>query len=151
MNARVETRARIECKDPGLPRYLVLPPQAAEALAFDATTPAQVLIEGTDIGRRNVKRWSPDSDRWFVDLTEAQCRKAGVDTGDEISVVLTRLADDLPEELDKLLAADEAARAIWAKLATARQRALADHVREAKRSETRQRRAAIVLADLHGG
>ncbi|MEE4301320.1 MAG: YdeI/OmpD-associated family protein [Pseudomonadales bacterium] len=148
MAARVETRVRIERKDANLPRYLVLPPEAAAALALDATTPAQLEIEGTDVGRRNVKRWRRGSDRWFVDLTEAQCRKAGVDAGDEVAVAITRLREDVPEALRALLDADAGTRAAWARLSPARQRGLADHVREAKRAETRRRRAAAVLSDL---
>ncbi len=150
MTARVETRSRIERKAASLPRYLVLPPEAAAALALDATTPARVEIDGTDIGRRNVKRWSPRSDVWFLDLTEAQCRKAGVDTGAEVELVLTRLTDEPPEELQVLLDADGDTRALWAGLTAARRRALADHVREGKQAGTRQRRAADVLAQLHG-
>lgn len=124
----------------------MLPAEAAEVLDLDATTPAQFVIAGTDIGRRNIKRWSPRSDRWFVDLTEAQCRKAGVDTGDRARIEITRLADELPEELQVLL--EEGKKAAWAKLTPARRRALADHVRGAKRAQTRQRRAAAILEAL---
>ena len=72
--------------------------------------------------------------------------RAGVTAGDTARFVLER--DDapreveLPPELAQALAASAAALAVFARLSYSHQKEYADHVAEAKRPETRQRRAA---------
>lgn len=72
--------------------------------------------------------------------------RAGVTAGDTASFVLER--DDgpreveLPEELAQVLDANAAAQGIFARLSFSHQKEYADYVGEAKRPETRQRRAA---------
>lgn len=85
------------------------------------------------------------SDCWFFDLTEAQCVRAGVDTGDCVSVGLRQVSTGLPRELLSLLEVDATAKRVWTSLTAARQRIIAEHVRGAKRSETRMRRATRAL------
>jgi hypothetical protein len=40
----------------------------------------------TLIGRRSLKRWD-DRNCWFMDLADAVCRKANVDTGERVNLV----------------------------------------------------------------
>ena len=71
--------------------------------------------------------------------------KAGVDTGDEVGLVLRRASEAMPAELERLLAEEPAARRAWDGLTAARRRALREHVAAAKRPATRVRRSERAL------
>ena len=72
--------------------------------------------------------------------------RAGVTAGDTARFVLERddapREVDLPPELAQVLAANADAQAVFARLSYSHQKEYADYVAEAKRPETRQRRAA---------
>jgi hypothetical protein len=80
---------------------------------------------------------------------------AGIDVGDEVDVVLER--DDAPREVDvppaleQALAADPAARETFDGLAFTHRREYARWIAEAKRDETRERRAAKAIEMLRDG
>jgi hypothetical protein len=79
--------ARILRKQPDLPRYVVIAPEHVQGrrTAFAAT----VSLNGASGFARTVRPWATGSDVFFFNLTEPQCRKAGVDTGDVCGVLIT--------------------------------------------------------------
>ena len=131
----------VERKADTLPRYVVVPAELVEPWKLESTTPVEVTLSETPIGRRSLKRWGRGRDVWFFDLTEKQCASAGVDTGDLVRVELKRASDEPPAEVIELLENDPRARAAWDALTKARRRMLCDQVREAKAPATRTRRA----------
>ena len=139
--------ALVERKAPDLPRYVIVPAHILDAWQLHGTTPVKVELDGAAIGRRNLKRW--DGERWFIDLTAAQCARAGVDTGARVRLRLWRAPNRPPDELEELIAGDEAARRTWSAMTPSQQRRLGEHVRAAKRPQTRRRRASVAL--LPGG
>jgi hypothetical protein len=78
--------------------------------------------------------------------------RAGIEIGDEVEVTI-ELDDEprtveLPPALAKALAADDSARATFDALSYSHRREYAEWVAEAKREETRERRAAQTLERL---
>lgn len=142
MAIRIE--ATVERKDPGLPRFVVVPDDAVAGWSLEGTTMVDVTIDGTAVGRRSLKRWW-ERGGWFFDLTQDQADRAEVDAGDRIAVELRLASTALPDELRDLLDGDPEARRRWESLTDARRRGLAEHVRSAKRTETRARRASRSL------
>ncbi len=110
------------------------------------------MVEGTlggkVLGRRTLKRW--DEDRWFLDLPERLCLRAGVETGDEVDLEIRRASTELPPELAELLGSSSRARERWRELSASRQRVIREHVLAAKRPETRRRRASAALGMPEG-
>jgi hypothetical protein len=81
--------ARILRKQPELPRYVVVDPD--HVAGRQAAFPAKVSLNGCPEFERNVRPWGKGSDVFFFNLTEPQCRKAGVDTGDVCRVSIRPL------------------------------------------------------------
>lgn len=79
-------RTRILRKQAGLPRYVVVKPEhvTGRSKAF----PALVKLNDTGPFARNIRPWGKGSDVFFFNLTEPQCRKAGLDTNDTCTVTL---------------------------------------------------------------
>ena len=77
---------RILRKQAGLPRYIVLKPEHVQghAVAF----PALVSLNGAAPFWRNIRPWGKGSDVFFFNLTEPQCKAAGLDTGDKCVVTI---------------------------------------------------------------
>ncbi len=85
----VTFRTRILRKQPGLPRYIVIRP---EHLPGRATSfPAEIYLDDAGPFPRTIHPWGKGSDVFFVNLTEPQCRKAGLDTSDECQVTIVPL------------------------------------------------------------
>ena len=82
----ISFRARILRKETFLPRYVVVKPDhvggRTEAFAAD------VMLNDTGPFRRNIRPWGKGSDVFFFNLTEPQCKKAGLDTNDTCTVKL---------------------------------------------------------------
>ena len=82
----ISFRARILRKETFLPRYVVVKPDhvggRTEAFA------AAVMLNDTGPFRRNIRPWGKGSDVIFFNLTEPQCKKAGLDTNDTCTVKL---------------------------------------------------------------
>lgn len=78
--------AKIERKDPKLPRFIVVP----SALVNDWGITENVIVtgelNGVDMGRRSLKYW--DENRWFIQVPEPLCKKANVDTGDRVTITM---------------------------------------------------------------
>lgn len=134
----------VERKRPGLPRFVVAPSATLAPWNLTETTVVEVVLDGMGVGRRSLKRWD-ERNGWFFDLTEKQCAAADVETGDAVSVELRRASMAPPVELRALIEAEPEARKAWDSLSDSRRRMLAEHVRAAKRDETRRRRAARAL------
>lgn len=144
----VSVSARVERKYPGLPRYVVVPSSVVRPWRLEGTTVVEGTLDGTALGRRTLKRW--DEQRWFLDLPERLCRRAGVETGDDVELEIRRASTELPAELASLLADSSRARERWRELSASRQRVVREHVLAAKRPETRRRRARAALGMPEG-
>jgi hypothetical protein len=79
-------RARILRKQPGLPRYIVIKPEHVPGRT--KSFPAKILLNQSGPFERNIHPWGKGSDVFFFNLTEPQCRKACLDTGDECEVTI---------------------------------------------------------------
>ncbi len=139
----VRFSARIERKQPELPRFVVVPASRVAAWTLTQTTPVEVVIDGQPVARRTIKQW--DAARWFLSITAADCRRLGADTGDRIRIVLRVASPRLPRELAGLLRTVPRARSVWSRLTSSQQRMLAENIRAAKQAETRDRRARRAL------
>lgn len=91
-------------------------------------------MNGGDVGRRSLKRWD-DRNCWWMDLSDPVCRRASVDTGDEVKLSLMIASEDLPEELVKLIRKNSAARARWERLTPGRQRMLREEILAAQTAD----------------
>jgi uncharacterized protein YdeI (YjbR/CyaY-like superfamily) len=73
------------------------------------------------------------------------CRKVGVETGDHVHVEMRRLGDTRPHELEVLLRSDPRAQKAWNVLSVGERRDLLLFIADAKKPETRRRRARRLL------
>lgn len=143
MPQTIRLRVTVERHHPKLPRFVVVPALAIAAWNLTGTTIIEASLREVELGRRSLKRW--DEERWWIDLSEPLCRKAGVDTGDRAVLALRLASTRMPAELSRLLKADPAAKAAWERLTEAQQRQLREHVADGKQPATRARRAAKAL------
>lgn len=83
---RLVFTTRLLRKQDDLPRYLVVPPEllGGRTQAFAA----DVFLNDVGPFARNVRPWRKGSDVFFINLTEPQCRKAGLDTHDMCRVTI---------------------------------------------------------------
>jgi len=132
--------AAVERIAPEVPRFIVYPGKAWDETA---TFTVEVSLNGIPIGLRNLTPWKERG--WHFGLSEPICRKAGVDTGDRVRVEIKRLGDRKPSELEELLKSDCEARKTWDALPAGDRRDLILCVAEAKKPETRVRRAKRFL------
>ncbi len=79
-------KARILRKQSDLPRYVVVKPEHVQGRT--RTFSALVRLNDSEPFERNVRPWGKGSDVFFFNLTEPQCRKAGLETNDECVVTL---------------------------------------------------------------
>ena len=138
-----EVVTRVERKHPALPRFVLVPNRSIAPWLLDGTTVVELTVNGVETGRRTLK--PGDRENWYMDLPEPVCRRAGIETGDRVTLVLRLASEALPEELARLLATDPAARARWERLTPSWQRMLSEHIQAAKQTATRERRAACAL------
>lgn len=139
----IEVSAVVERKQDDLPRFVVVPSAALAPWRRSGTTVVEVCINETPVERRTIKQW--DAGRWFISITASDCRRLGIDTGDNVRLSLGVAPADLPEELAELLRTDERARAAWEQLTVSQQRMLREEVASARQSATRARRARKAL------
>jgi hypothetical protein len=117
----VTYKAVIERKHPQLPRYVVTPARIPEAWNLTATTTITGTLNGVDLGRRGLKSWG-DARRWFFEVPEPVCRKAGVDTGDDVVLVFAPAKDAVPSEVAEMIATSRKFADVWSTLTPGRQR-----------------------------
>jgi Bacteriocin-protection, YdeI or OmpD-Associated/Domain of unknown function (DUF1905) len=131
-------------------RHVVVPLDA-RALWGEARPPVAGTINGVPFRSRLMVYGG----QTVLGLTNAFRAQAGITAGDEVEVVIDR--DDAPREVevpDELRAAldgDEIARAAFDALSFTHRREYANWVAEAKREETRLRRAARAIEMLREG
>ena len=82
-------RVRILRKQAGLPRYVVVQPEHVHGRT--KSFPAEIMLNDAGPFLRNVHPWGKGSEVFFFNLTEPQCRKAGLDTNDECQVRMTAM------------------------------------------------------------
>jgi hypothetical protein len=140
----------IEHKRKGLPRFVCIPMSRVDPWKLQGTTTVEVTMNGVNIGRRSLKRWV-DRGCWWMDLADAVCRKANVDTGDRAQLSLKIASEELPAELAQLIKRNSQARAHWEQLTPGQKRMLREEVLGAKQSTTRERRAARSLGVTEPG
>jgi hypothetical protein len=131
-------------------RYLVVPLDA-RSLWGEARPPVAGTVNGVPFRSRLMVYGG----QTVLGLTNAVRAQAGITQGNEVEVVIDR--DDapreveVPEELQAALAGDESARAAFDALAFTHRREYASWIAEAKREETRVRRAARAIEMLREG
>ena len=85
-NTSLGLMAKIQRKDPKLPRFIVVPSMLVAAWGVTENVTIVGELNGVDLGQRSLKRW--DADRWFIQVPEPVCKKANVDTGDMVTVTM---------------------------------------------------------------
>jgi hypothetical protein len=147
--------ARLEPIESGT--FVVIPADVVEALGATGRTSVVGTIDGHPLRHQFMPYTFEGVGRQVVMAVNKATREAiGKQAGDMVEFDLerderSRSADvEIPRELADALAADEAAAAAFEALAPSRRREMAEHVAEAKRPETRQRRAADAVARLRG-
>ena len=80
-----------------------------------------------------------------MDLADAVCHKANVETGDRVELILRIASEELPEELAKLIEENSRARARWERFTPGQKRMLREEILSAKQTTIRERRAARAL------
>jgi hypothetical protein len=123
-----------------VPRFIVYPGKAWDETE---TFIVEVSLNGISIGLRNLIPWKERG--WHFGLSQPMCQKVGVDTGDRVHVAMRRLGDAQPYELQELLQNDSKAQKAWSALSTGERRDFVLFVADAKKPETRARRARRLL------
>ena len=85
-NTSLGLMAKIQRKDPKLPRFIVVPSMLVADWGVTENVTIVGELNGVDLGQRSLKRW--DADRWFIQVPEPVCKKANVDTGDMVTVTM---------------------------------------------------------------
>jgi hypothetical protein len=98
----LKVTSTIEHKHQGLPRFVCIPISKVDPWKLQGTTTVEVTMNGVHIGRRSLKRWD-DRGCWWMDLADAVCRKANVETGDRAKLSLKIASEELPAELAELI------------------------------------------------
>jgi len=129
---------------PQFARLVTIPLETVAPWKLSDTTVIEGTINDTELGRRSLKRWD-DRKCWWIDLPEPLCKRAKLETGDEVTLKIRLASEDLPDELSQVLK-DRKARAKWDTLTQAQQRMLREDIYAAKSSEARTRRATKVLS-----
>ena len=141
MAHRLQLATQIRRKSNALPRFVVVPHEIVEPWGLTKTTVLEVTINAVSIGRRSLIPWGKGETWWFISLPEAICKKARIETGEDVDVLLARASDALPRELLALIESNAEARKAWGGLSSSAQRMLREHVASAKQPDTRTRRA----------
>ena len=129
---------------PQFARLVTIPLDTVAPWKLSDTTVIEGTINDTELGRRSLKRWD-DRKCWWIDLPEPLCKRAKLETGDEVTLKIRLASEDLPDELSQVLK-DRKARAKWETLTQPQQRMLREDIYAAKSSEARTRRAKKVLS-----
>jgi hypothetical protein len=133
--------AVIERIAPVVPRFIVYPGKAWDETA--GTFTEDVSLNGIPVGLRNLIPWKERG--WHFGLSQPMCQKVGVETGDRVHVEMRRLGDTRPQELQELLKSDPKAEKAWKGLSAGEGRDFVLFVADAKKPETRMRRARRLL------
>ncbi|HEV3470272.1 MAG TPA: YdeI/OmpD-associated family protein [Pyrinomonadaceae bacterium] len=132
---------------------------AAFGVPFDVQkvfgTRARVPVRGTINGTPFRSSLSPMGGRHIMPVNRKLREAAGVRGGETVTVTMERDTEPRvvtpPEDFARALRSNKDARANWEKLSYTHQREYAEHVEDAKRPETRQRRIEKSIALLAAG
>jgi hypothetical protein len=137
--------------------FVEIPDNVVAALGATGRTSVVGTIDGQPFRHQVMPYVFEGEGRKVVMAVNKATRAAiGKDAGDSVDFELerderSRSADVMvPPELTAALAADAVATTAWAALAPSHRREFAEHVAQAKRPETRQRRAAQTVERLRG-
>lgn len=144
MPKEIEVTSTVSRHHPQLSRLVTISLDKVAPWKLEHTSVVEGTINGVDLGRRSLKRWD-DRQCWWIDLPEPLCKKAHLETGDQVKLRIRLASEELPDELKELLSKNSVARLRWEQLTTAQQRMLREEILAAKSSTTRARRAAKVL------
>jgi len=125
---------------PQLSRLVTIPLAKVASWKLTGTTIVEGKINETPLGRRSLKRWD-ERECWWIDLPESLCKKAQLETGDEVRLVIRLASEELPDELQELLAGNTKAKEKWQRMTTAQQRMLREEIFAVKSAAARTRRA----------
>ena len=125
---------------PQFSRLVTVPLGTVAPWKLTGTTVVEGTINDTPLGRRSLKRWD-ERECWWIDLPDPLCKKAKIDMGDEVKLVIRLASEDLPGELKHLLDSNAKAKEKWMSMTAAQQRMLREEIFAAKTSATRTRRA----------
>lgn len=139
----IELTVELRRKDPGLPVYFEVP-SIAIPWQLEGTTTVEVTLAGVSAGRRSLKPWTDE--KWFIDVPKPVLEKVGATAGDHVAMTLRLASTALPTELSELIRGSPQAASRWQALSASRQRALREHVGDAKKANTRRSRARRALA-----
>ncbi len=139
----VELTVRIERKQAGLPAFVVVPASAIAHWDLAGTTTIEGKLDGVPLGRRSLKRW--DDQRWFIELKGEHLESAARSVGDLAQLSIHPASTELPDELQRVLDTEPAARARWLARTEAQRRMLREDVAAAKTAATREKRARKAL------
>lgn len=126
--------------NPQFSRLVTIPLGTVAPWKLTGTTVVEGTINDTPLGRRSLKRWD-ERECWWIDLPDPLCKKAKIDMGDEVKLVIRLASEDLPEELKQLLAQNSKAEAKWKSMTESQQRMLREEIFAAKTPATRTKRA----------
>lgn len=134
---------RIERKHSDLPAFVTISAARLAALKLTDTTTVEATIDGVDLGRRSLQRL--DETRWFLEIRKEHLVSLDKPIGSAARLTISLASTVLPDELQHLIDTVPAASARWKTRTNAQKRMLREHVLEAKKSETRARRARRAL------
>ena len=144
MKKQISVVAKVIRHNPQFSRLVTIPLEEIEPWKLTGTTTVEGTINGTDLGRRSLKRWD-ERDCWWIDLPNPLCKKAKLETGDEVTLAIHPASEDLPEELQELLSTNLIAKALWDTLTKSQQRMLREDVFAIKTPAARRRRVEKLL------
>jgi hypothetical protein len=130
--------------NPQFSRLVTIPLDKLAPWKLNETTVVEGSINGVELGRRSLKRWD-DRNGWWIDLPEPLCKKAGLETGDKVTLAIRLASEELPIELTELLKRNSLRKRVGKNLTKAQQRMLREEIFAAKSSATRTRRAETTL------
>jgi antitoxin component of MazEF toxin-antitoxin module len=138
--------------------FVVIPPEVVTALGATGRTSVTGTIDGQPFSNQVMPYTFEGVGRQVVMVVNKAVRTAlGKQAGESVELVLardtrSRSADvAIPPELLEALARDDEAQAVFDGLAPSHRREHAEFVAEAKREETRRRRAAQTVTRLRQG
>ena len=141
---QIAVTSKVTRHNPQFARLVTIPLNDIAPWKLTNTTVVEGIINNVELGRRSLKRWD-ERECWWIDLPEPLCKKAKLETGDTVKLVIWLASEELPDELKELLSKNSAAKSRWEQLTSAQQRMLREEIFSAKSSEARARRAARVL------
>src|SRR5215471_14500089 len=94
----ITVKSKVTRHNPQFSRLVTIPIEAVVSWKLSTTTVVEGEINGTPFGRRSLKRWD-DRNCWWIDLPDPLCKKAKLDTGDEVELAIRLASEDLPPEL----------------------------------------------------